>query len=130
MDRRDYMRMAGPAAAKLRLARALAGIPSAQEPRNAPGLPPYEQPGAMADRYMPPMASPLGGVGAPPMTPPQIPQQQPPPTAMQPMPPPQQIGQPDMPPMPPSQQVGQLAPDPRYLPEQWAGSFNSWQFPR
>jgi hypothetical protein len=93
-------------------------------PSNEPGLPPFEQPGAVATQYMP-------DHGLTPTTPPVTVTAQAPPMP-QPMPAPA-MPEPvaEVPPMPTPQHVGAVPQDagfdpndPRYLPEQWRGSFS------
>lgn len=113
-----------------KLARTLAGFPPYGGLRNEKGLPPFEAPGQFAAGYMPmmPPVEAFAPQPEPPVAAPPMPRPMP---AMQPAPMPEPIPTGGLgfsgpePMLPPAYDPMK---DPRYLPEQWAGAFNSrWQ---
>ena len=123
--------------ANSQLARVLAGMPAMEA---SPASAAYQGP-SPADIMRMMKLTEQGQQQPPPpgaMTPPPLPNPQPqqapqppqmgqpptPPVAVQATPPMQPNSQPPiLPPMPPPQQIGPMAEAPRYLPEQWRGSF-------
>jgi hypothetical protein len=105
--------------------------PAPPPPQQSPPLPPFEPPGTVSNRYMPPMPPPDQMM--PPVT---VAASRP---QLAPAPAPTTVAAtPPLTPTTTASPQGNYGPgpppydpyaDPRYLPEQWRGAFNNWQWP-